>query len=210
MRAILLLAMIAASAVLTVAARTRDARRATYLFKPLTTLLILSLALQAPGAPGAYQALIAIGLAFSLAGDVLLMLPSNRFVAGLVSFLVAHLWYLAAFVSVDGFGLSLLALPCAAYFAVLLAILLPHTGRMKLPVIAYGLAIVAMAWQALERGARAQTTGAWLAAAGAVLFVVSDSVLAYNRFVRGFRAAHAVVLGTYYLGQSLIALSVSY
>ncbi len=211
MHALPLLALITLSAALTIAARYRDTRRVVYLFKPLTMLLILSLALLAPGTtPAAYTALIALGLVFSLAGDVFLMLPADRFVAGLLCFLAAHLLYIAAFTFDSGFGLSLLALPCAAYLAVLLWVLLPHTVKLKLPVIVYGLAIVVMAWQALERGARLQSTGALLAAAGAILFAASDSALAVNRFVRKFRAAHAVVLSTYFLGQALIALSASY
>ena len=62
-----------------------------YVFKPLTLIPILGLALTAPPArPPRYRWGIVAGLLFSLAGDVLLMLPSDRFLAGLLSFLAAH------------------------------------------------------------------------------------------------------------------------
>ena len=208
---ILLILLILASAVLDIAADYRGQRRLVYVLKPLTTLLILVLAAQAPpSTPPIYQAWIVTGLAFSLAGDVFLMLPSNRFVAGLVSFLVAHLCYIAAFTAGGGFRFTpWLLLPCVVYAAVLLRILLPHSGRMKPPIAVYGIVIATMAWQALERWADLQTSGASLALAGAVLFVLSDSALAVNRFARPFRSAQAVVLSTYWAGQLLIALSVS-
>ncbi|HEX2202227.1 MAG TPA: lysoplasmalogenase family protein, partial [Longimicrobium sp.] len=101
------LALAAAAAALgAIAAEARGRRRAFYLLKPLATALVLALALvTAPGADPAYRALIAAGLLFSLFGDVFLMLPEDRFVAGLASFLVAHLLYTAAFVR-DGAGFS--------------------------------------------------------------------------------------------------------
>ncbi|MCB0148242.1 MAG: hypothetical protein KDE01_11385, partial [Caldilineaceae bacterium] len=70
-----------------------------YLFKPLTTGLILLVVLTLPDPVSAlYRGLVAAGIIFSLAGDVFLMLPGNTFVWGLVSFLVAHLFYIGAYV----------------------------------------------------------------------------------------------------------------
>ena len=208
----ILIPLIFASAVLDIVADYRGRRRLVYILKPLTTFLILTLALQAPEpASPAYRLLVAVGLAFSLLGDVFLMLPANRFIPGLLSFLVAHVCYIAAFTVDGGFRVTLwLLLPCLVYAAALLWILLPHAGKMKWPITIYGLVIAAMAWQALERWAHLQTAGAFLACAGAVLFVLSDSALAINRFARPFRSAQAVVLSTYWAGQLLIALSVSY
>lgn len=209
---IILSTLVLVSGLVDIVADYAGSRRVVYTFKPLTLVLLLLMAFLAPGpAPAAYRLLIAAGLVFSLGGDVLLMLPSKPFVPGLVSFLVAQLFYTAAFVTGSGFRLSLpVALPCAVYFVVLLRILLPHAGRMKLPITLYGLAIVTMVWQAAERWAAVPATGALLAAAGAVLFAISDSGLAINRFVRPFRASQAVVLGTYFVAQLLITLSVWY
>ena len=86
--------------------------------------------------------------------------------------------------------------------------MLPHTGKMTIPVIVYAVVILFMLWQALERWGSARSHSALLAAIGAVLFVVSDAILAYNRFVQQFTLARLVNLSTYYLAQWLIALSV--
>jgi len=91
----------------------------------------------------------------------------------------------------------------------LLTILLPHTGTMTLPVIVYIIIITAMAWQAIERWGIAHTPNAGLAAVGAILFVVSDAILAYDRFVKPFQFARVLVLATYYLAQWGIAMSVA-
>lgn len=183
-------------------------RRAVYVCKPLATTLILLVALVgSTPAGGRYRLAIVAGLLCSLAGDIFLMLPRDRFVAGLVSFLLAHGCYLVAFTS-GGFRWTLwpLALLLVVGIAVLGA-LWPRLGDYRLPVLVYLLIIVAMAWQAATRWNDLHTTAAGLAALGAALFVLSDSVLAWNRFGRPFRAAQAVVLSTYFAAQWLIALS---
>lgn len=200
-----LLPAIFAAAVGTIACEQAGWRRGVYVLKPLTTGLILAVALLGGGDP-AYRWLIAAGLVFSLAGDVFLMLQTDRFVAGLVSFLAAHLLYVAAF-SVGGVGLTwTLALPYALYTAALLRVLLPRVGALRAPVLVYALALAGMAWIAAER-AGAGVPGGWHVAIGGVLFVVSDSALALNRFVRPFALAQPLVLSTYFAAQTLIALS---
>lgn len=203
--------LVALSAALTIWAEARDTRRAVYVFKPLTTILILSLALSAPRAMnGGYGALVAAGLLFSLAGDVFLMLPRDRFVAGLASFLVAHLFYVAAFAPRPfGVAAPLVLAVLVLYGGGLMRALWPHLGRLRAPVAVYGAAMLVMAWQAAERSAVLGTTPALMAAVGAGLFVASDSVLAWRRFVGPVRNGQAVVLGTYFAAQWLIALSVA-
>lgn len=188
----------------------RGAAVQTYIFKPLTTGLILLVALLAPEpVSSSYQFLIVAGLLFSLAGDVFLMLPQDRFLAGLVSFLIAHLFYIAAFASEAGFlPAPLAALPLVLYGLLITGILWPHLGKMKGPATIYMLVILVMAWQAAGRWLEIGSTSALLAMVGALLFVVSDSTLALNRFRRPFPSAQAIVLGTYYAAQWLIAVSV--
>jgi uncharacterized membrane protein YhhN len=185
-------------------------RGQVYVFKPLTTTLIVTLALAAPSPVSSfYQGAIVLGLLVSLAGDVFLMLPSDRFVAGLASFLVAHVCYIAAFLSVAGLSLSVMVLvPFVLYGGVLLRVLWPHLGRLRGPVLLYAAVLLVMGWQAAEQHLTVPSTGTLLALVGAMFFVVSDSVLAFNRFVRPFRAAQAVVLSTYFVAQGMIALSV--
>lgn len=208
---LLLTAAIALSAAITVWAEQGGARRVLYVFKPLTTALILALALAAPdAASGAYRALVAAGLAFSLAGDVFLMLPRDRFVAGLASFLVAHLLYVAAFAPRPPTFAAPGALLVLAFCGVgLLRALWDDLGRLRGPVVAYAAALLAMAWQAAERWTELGTQPALLGAVGAGLFVVSDSVLAWERFAARHRYGQAVVLSTYFAAQWLIALSVA-
>ncbi|MCC6928994.1 MAG: lysoplasmalogenase [Gemmatimonadaceae bacterium] len=180
-----------------------------YLFKPLATILVIALAFPAARDGGdRYAQLVAMGLLFSLAGDVFLMLPRDRFIAGLVSFLVAHLCYIGAFTRDGGFSRQLTtALPLVAIGAVLLSLLWPFLGPLRLPVLVYMLVILTMAWQALERSRLDAHDGAWWAAVGAVLFVASDAALALVRFRADFTGSRAFVLGTYYLAQWMIATS---
>jgi uncharacterized membrane protein YhhN len=204
-------AAIAVSALLTIIAAKRRGW-AFYVLKPLTTVLILGLALTQHSSMAlhpSYMLLVAAGLVFSLAGDVLLMLPRDRFVAGLVAFLVAHLLYIRAFTLEGVRATWWIVVPLAAYAVVLLRILLPHVAaKLKAPVVVYALVLLAMAWAAVERDAGGRAGGMY-AALGALLFVASDTALAINRFARPFRGADAVVLGTYYAAQTLIALSIS-
>lgn len=173
-----------------------------YLCKPLATTLILLLALMAPApADPRYQIAIGFGLGFSLLGDVWLMLPSDRFVAGLVSFLLAHICYGAAFVTRGWQTLSpVWLIPFALYGVGIVQVLSPRLGRLRLAVSLYLGVILIMAW--LATGAHA------LAAVGAALFVISDSVLAFEKFVRAWGPGRWVVLSTYWAAQWLIAVSV--
>jgi uncharacterized membrane protein YhhN len=202
-----LLALI--SAVIHIRAENQGPPIQKYIFKPLTTTLIILIALLAQnGGSGPYQYLIVAGLLFSLAGDIFLMLPSDRFIAGLISFLIAHIFYIVAFVSDTGVAPVWGLVPFLVYGAIIYSFLAPHVGKLRVPVIIYMLAILVMAWQALGRWLTLDDTFALLALIGAVLFVVSDSILALNRFRQPFRLARTLTMATYYSAQWLIALSI--
>lgn len=206
---LLLLALCAASALVCIAGHYLDRRALVYVFKPLTMVWVLALAVQAGGdTPSPYRALVCAALLFSLCGDVLLMLPSDRFLAGLASFLVAHLLYVAAFASDGGLaGPPLALLPYAAAGVLAYAWLRPGLGRLRAPVACYVAAIVAMTGLATARWLGASEPASGLACAGAVLFLVSDAVLAADRFRTPFAAAQGLLLASYFSGQCLIALS---
>ena len=182
-----------------------------YAFKPLATLLILALALSLTPTRSEYQWAIAAGLVLSTAGDVFLMLPRDRFVAGLASFLLAHLCYLRAFSIEVPFGAGLLLwLPFFAAGGMVVALVWPGLKpALRGPVVVYVIVIAAMAGQATGRWYASGSAVALAAAVGAGLFVVSDAVLAIDRFRWPFRAARAVTLSTYWAAQLLIAISVS-
>ena len=180
-----------------------------FVFKPLATALVIALVFPlAWGSRDPYARLVIAGLVCSLAGDVFLMLPSDRFVAGLAAFLVAHLFYIGAFTRDGGFTRgSATALPLLAIGIILLSLLWPFLGPLRPPVLAYMLVILVMAWQSLERSRTGAHDGAWWAAVGAVLFVASDASLGLARFRGDFPGSRTLVLGTYYLAQWMIATS---
>ena len=178
------------------------------LSKPVPVLALLGWLQDAPASP--YRRWISIGLLFSLLGDILLAWPVDLFVFGLGAFLVAHLAYLKAYL-VDcrrpawlALGLALLA--GVSLFSVMAA---QGLGDLLIPVGVYALAISAMLWRALARlGTQVPKRSAWLAAAGALAFVVSDSLIGIDRFVLPFSAAPYLIILSYWIGQWGIAASV--
>jgi uncharacterized membrane protein YhhN len=148
-------------------------------------------------------------LLFSLAGDIFLMLPGDHFIAGWGAFLLAHLAYIAAFVTDGGpFWSPWLLLAGLVYGVVFLRYLWPYLGRLKAPVVIYMVIILIMVWQAAGRIEQGAGLSAWLAFTGAILFVASDSLLTVNRFAKPFASARLIYMSAYYLAQWLIALSV--
>ena len=208
-RAALVATTVVAGAV-TIGARLQQAPLLEWVAKPLATVAVLAMALGALPLPTArYRGLIAAGLLCSLAGDVLLMVPADLFLPGLVAFLAAHLCYLTAFRS-DGGGagpVGLLVLVVLAGAGVL-SVLWPSLGPMRIPVLVYVAVILTMCWMALGRWWVTRAPGSGLAAAGALCFVVSDSLLALDRFRSPIPLSPLLVLGTYYAAQILIASSI--
>ncbi|MET0349937.1 MAG: lysoplasmalogenase [Rhizobacter sp.] len=181
-----------------------------FVFKPLTTVLLIGHALsRGDGPPGMRRWLLA-GLVASLAGDVALLWPRQGFVPGLLSFLVAHLCYLVAFTR-DAPLLRATPAAFAAYAVVagaLLAVLWPGVpGPLRVPVLAYVVCLAAMAAQAAARAVRLRQPLATRAAVGGALFVCSDALLAFDRFSAPLPAASLLVLATYWAAQWCIASS---
>jgi len=179
-------------------------RGAAFLFKPLTTILIIVLAWPRGRATPIVRRWVLAGLVFSLLGDVALLWPQG-FVPGLLAFLAAHLAYLWAFTRVR----RLAAWPWSfvAYGLVALAVLsflwpgIP--APLRVPVAAYVVFLSAMAAQA---GAIGKLDGAWTLALGGTLFFMSDGCLALNKFAGPVPAASLLVLPTYWAAQCCIAL----
>lgn len=154
---------------------------------------------------------ILTALFFSWAGDVLLMFePKNKifFLMGLSAFLIAHLFYIVFFHNVrlkEKVKSNLwLLLIVVIYYAVLISILSPHLGDMKLPVRIYGIFISFMFMLAMHMlFIKNKTAGRWMMG-GAFLFVVSDSILAINKFYQSFEVAGILIMLTYGLAQLFI------
>lgn len=187
----------------------KDKKWLFYLFKPISTLAIAVLCWYLAPAVNSYVGLILIGLLLSILGDVFLMLPKDRFIPGLLSFLVAHLAYIMAF-SID---LELtyswaLILPLIITALVYLTLLWPSLAEMKAPVFVYMSIIVVMAWVSGERYFGLSTSASLYAFIGALVFLFSDAMLAFDRFKKQFHSAYAVIIVSYYVAQYFIALSV--
>lgn len=150
-------------------------------------------------------------LFFSWAGDVLLMFQDKTpdfFLFGLAAFLLGHIFYIVFFHKVrvlEGIrGKLILLLPVVLYYAGLIFWLSPYLGDMTLPVRIYGIVICFMLMLALHMlYSRNKRAGSYLVA-GALLFVISDSVLAINKFYQPFGQAGLVIMLTYGLAQLLI------
>jgi len=182
-----------------------------YVLKPLTTLLMAGIALAIPTPiSGLYRWLVITGLICSLAGDVFLMLRGDRFfIFGLASFLVAHLFYIAAYRSRGDFGFTWwLGLLYLAYAATLLYLLWPHIGAVRIAVVVYAAVLMVMGWQAAEMWLTWRDWSALAAMLGAVLFLLSDSTLALNKFRAPVNQSSVIVMSTYWAAQLLIAWSV--
>ena len=177
-----------------------------FAFKPLTTVLIIAYAWRRGHALPVVRRWVLLGLACSLAGDIALMWPQQGFLPGLVCFLLAHVAYLVAFTRVQ--RLAARPLWFAAYAAVaalILAWLWPGVpAPLRGPVVAYVVCLVAMAAQAAVLWRSGSARGGVLALGGA-LFVVSDALLAANRFAAPLPLSGLWILASYWAAQWCIA-----
>jgi len=206
----LLIIFIIISASAYIVAEYKNASLIKYIFKPLTTLLVIFLAIkQMNNLQDFYAFLIIAGLLFSLLGDIFLMYPRDRFVFGLGSFLIAHILFIIAIS--DGLNSPydlLILLPAALYTLIFLKVILPKTGEMKWPVIVYALVLMIFLWQASVEYYYSAEVSAFFAFFGSVLFVISDSLLAYAKFVRRNVYSIAAIHITYWSALVYIALSI--
>jgi uncharacterized membrane protein YhhN len=164
--------------------------------------------------PHLYKWVVA-ALIFSWSGDVLLMLePENSifFILGLVSFLIAHICYIDFFQLVKKREKVktnwLLTLPVLIYYLALIILLFPRLGNLKLPVVIYGAVISSMLAFALHMQLITNKAAGTKMMLGAILFIISDSVLAFNKFYQPFAGAGIVIMLTYAFAQLLIVSGV--
>ena len=188
--------------------RIKDDVKNYAIFKPLTTILIILLALFFNVENFSnYGLLVIIGLILSLIGDVFLI-KEDLFVYGLGSFLFAHILFTLAFTSISGFLLNPIVL------GILLIIgffyyrfLSPSLGSYATPVAFYFLAIIVMDWQAISLAMEQKTEVFYSVGFAAVLFSCSDAIIAYKKFKHDFKIAEVLILSFYWLSIFLICLS---
>jgi len=155
--------------------------------------------------------ILLISLFFSFLGDVFLMLPIDAFIFGLASFLVAHILYITAFWKENnGFPetnlktvltrLMILLFPASILFAEMQK----NLGNLILPVVIYILVIETMGLTAWLRREYQSLNAYFLTFLGAILFIISDSTIAINKFIQPFAFARIITMLTYIAGQFLI------
>lgn len=152
-----------------------------------------------------------MALLFSCLGDTLLMFANKNelyFILGLAAFLIAHVFYIITFHSIkkkehiEGkwqFGIIV-----AIYYFFILSVLMPYLQDMKWPVIVYGFVISCMLFLAMLLYDMQDNRTARYLLTGAVFFIISDSVLAINKFYLSFSGAAWIIMITYVLAQWLI------
>ncbi len=212
-----ILFLVLAVAVLNWVAVARGWKRVEYLAKPgtLAALFAIFALVGRFGSPPLI--FFGAGLLLSLAGDVFLMLSERWFLAGLVSFLLAHVAYVVGFnlplpdvspVWSVGIAIVLALMAGRVLKRIVLALREKGLHRLSAPVVLYGTVITLMLLSALLTLYRSDwtTAAAGLVSLGAILFYLSDILLAWNKFVTPIKNGRVANMVTYHLGQ--IALTV--
>ncbi len=184
---------------------------AEYFSKPLLMPFLIMMLLSQVETKTKLVWLLVLSLLFSLCGDCFLMFSGMHFfAAGLGSFLLAHICYIYLFLKSGDrspghlIQTPIKALPFALYGIGLIALLWTSLGVLKIPVMLYSASILGMALTALERGGRVSSSSFRMVFIGALLFLLSDSMIAINRFYQAIPLADIWIMITYGLAQFLI------
>jgi uncharacterized membrane protein YhhN len=183
-----------------------------FITKPLLVpLLAIYLVLETNTTNSSLKAWIFLALLFSWVGDILLLFEgsgSNFFLFGLSAFLVAQVFYIVFFHNIRMReyirGNALLLLLVIVYYSILISVLSPYLGNMKLPVRIYGVVLSFMVMLAMHTVLGKNKKAAVWMTTGAILFVVSDSLLAFNKFFSAFNYSGLIIMVTYGLAQLFI------
>lgn len=181
----------------------RAFERAENVLKPLVAALLVAASLALQPAHAAERAWFSAALALCLLGDVLLLPRVDRFRSGLAAFLLAHLAFIAGLATVPLEG-SVDAWPVVVAGVAVGARLLVRVPRaLRIPVAVYMAALLAMFGVA-------SATGSAVATAGAFLFLLSDTLLAWNRFIGPLPGGRVPVMVTYHLAIGLLTASLAF
>ena len=149
---------------------------------------------------------IAAGLVAGAVGDICLVLP-GAFLPGMGAFALGHAFYVAAFLRWNSSPALPLLLPVVIFCGAGLALMLPGSGAMAMPLAVYVLVIGAMLWRAAACAAnpREDALARWGFLAGALLFSTSDFLIGMNRFLQPMPGTAVPIILSYWAGQALIA-----
>lgn len=206
----ILLLSIAVSAIMAIYARHNNRLSLYDYLKPITTILIIVLAIIGfDDSKYSYCILVILGLVFSLGGDILL-LREKYFVFGLASFLVAHILFTIGIVSLKGMNVNVMpSLILITIGVVYYSYLKNHLDKYAIPVLLYCIAIVIMMHQAISLHLNFGHIHSFYfaIALASVLFAFSDGIIAYNKFIKELALGEVLILSTYWTSVTLFALS---
>lgn len=186
-----------------------------YAIKPLITIFLMIYLTSHTKLRGRFAKRIGVGLFFGLLGDTLLMfldVEPSFFILGLAAFLIGHLCYISAFfidyrnLKVDKkvmlFSILIFGAFCIGFYFYFK----DYLGEFELPVAVYAFTISLMAIMATVRWGKVNSISFNLIFIGALLFLTSDSILAYDKFVAPFKHAGLLIMASYMLAQYFITI----
>lgn len=193
---------------------TENLQIAHYIAKPAIVISLVFLFIKtSEGISKSIKRITLLALGFSVLGDILLMFVDQSphfFTVGLVAFLLAHIMYILVFLihrnkqkSIVGFVILLLV-----YASGLFYLLKDGLGEMLVPVIIYMIVILSMATTAFVRKGIVNSNSYNLVFIGAIFFMISDSILALNKFYQPIPFSNISIMLTYALAQYLIVLGI--
>jgi len=185
-----------------------------YLSKPLIMISLLLWYVGSSSGKGDWYKAGIVAIVFSLFGDVFLMFQEDRpsfFMLGLGSFLIAHIAYALAFSK----ALVVPEIPIIKKYPLVLAVfgiygfwvfaqLRSNLHELELPVLIYMIAILVMGIAALNRFGRVSRKSFFLVMIGALLFIASDSIIAFSKFSKPIEEAGFWIMLTYIIAQYFI------
>jgi uncharacterized membrane protein YhhN len=187
-----------------------------FITKPfLMPLLVVYYILMVPQING----WVIAGLIGGFSGDVFLMLkpPEEAKLTlklGLISFLLGHICYIVVLIQLaTGFQdyrwwSAFLIIPFVLYAVIITPILIKHTGLMTIPVVVYIAVIILMGISTTFLWGAVKVSSVIVLTIGAWLFIISDTINAYNRFVQKIKAERLFTMSTYILAQVLIIIGI--
>jgi uncharacterized membrane protein YhhN len=178
------------------------------LTKPLLMpILMLYLYDQSKGNVVLNTLLVFGALVFSWLGDLALMVPEKYFLPGVGAFFIAQLLYIKVFASFKNdlkTWVNWKSIIVIVYGAFLINQLTPHAGDLVIPIVGYGITLIMMALFAINAELSTPRSIYWIGALGAVLFVISDSLIAVNKFIEPLPYRDVLIMSTYMLAQYLL------
>ena len=169
---------------------------------PMVLCILIALIEKSPNTPS-YKTLLTIALVFCAIGDYTI----QWFIVGLSFFLIGHLFYIGCFITAKEKSAPIWIKIILLIFGGIMmgwlgsTLLKNNEIVLAIAVCAYIIVILTMGWTAFR-------TGSKYAIIGAILFIISDSILAINRFIFNIEFSHQLIMSTYYGAQILMALSI--